>query len=202
VPPSVAQLTALVMQGEMASRLGTSPRTIETWRRRATGFPEPLCHFGNTPVFWWPAVEAWHEANRRSRNLVPGRFGAAAAALPARYTDPKNARALDEALATADQPHRPKPNPADDRVFSAEQAHQAEAEFEAEAKRQIAEQRRLEARAAIPARVEEADKRRAELEQLRGKIERTTATTAAHCRHKRKRSVGGMYVCDDCGARW
>lgn len=45
---------------EIAARLGVKRGTVDVWRQRAIGFPEPRWTVGGRPAWDWPDVEAWH----------------------------------------------------------------------------------------------------------------------------------------------
>lgn len=51
---------------QIADRLGVKQNTVDRWRRRSTGFPEPrwprVC---NGPAWHWPDVRAWAVASGR-----------------------------------------------------------------------------------------------------------------------------------------
>jgi hypothetical protein len=49
---------------EIASRHGTTPGTIRSWRHRHDDFPAPIADLAMGPVFDWHAVEAWLKTRR------------------------------------------------------------------------------------------------------------------------------------------
>ncbi len=61
-------LSDLVGQTEIAQRAGTTPGTIDTWRRRHADFPEPLARLAAGNVWRWEDVAAWLAIPRK-----PGR---------------------------------------------------------------------------------------------------------------------------------
>jgi hypothetical protein len=44
---------------EIAERLGVARRTVDQWRQRETGFPQPTWTVGGRPAWHWPLVQAW-----------------------------------------------------------------------------------------------------------------------------------------------
>lgn len=58
----------LVSVTEIAQRLGTTPGTVQAWRRRDIGFPTPLVTLATGPVWAWSDIERWAAVPRR-----PGR---------------------------------------------------------------------------------------------------------------------------------
>lgn len=49
---------------EIAARLGVARRTVDAWRQRDLGFPEPRWQVGGRPAWNWDDVTAWTKANR------------------------------------------------------------------------------------------------------------------------------------------
>ena len=47
---------------EIAERLGVKRRTVDQWRQRDLGFPEPRWTVGGRPAWQWDDVQAWHES--------------------------------------------------------------------------------------------------------------------------------------------
>lgn len=58
----------LVDVAAIASRAGTTPGTVHSWRRRHVDFPAPLVTLAIGPVWDWRDVAAWLGRARR-----PGR---------------------------------------------------------------------------------------------------------------------------------
>src|SRR5690606_19305187 len=52
---------------DIAERLGTTRNTVESWRRRDHGFPEPDWTVGGRPAWRWGAVREWAERTGRLR---------------------------------------------------------------------------------------------------------------------------------------
>jgi predicted DNA-binding transcriptional regulator AlpA len=50
---------------EIAERLGVSRRTVDQWRQRDTGFPEPRWRVGGRPAWNFDDVERWAKASGR-----------------------------------------------------------------------------------------------------------------------------------------
>ena len=50
---------------EIAARLGVKRGTVDAWRARGLGFPEPRWLVGGRPAWNWDDVEAWHAARGR-----------------------------------------------------------------------------------------------------------------------------------------
>lgn len=44
---------------EIAARLGVSRSTVDKWRTRSLGFPEPRWQVGGRPAWNWDDIEAW-----------------------------------------------------------------------------------------------------------------------------------------------
>jgi predicted DNA-binding transcriptional regulator AlpA len=47
---------------EIAERLGVKRGTVDMWRIRSIGFPEPRWAVGGRPAWNWSDVEAWAKA--------------------------------------------------------------------------------------------------------------------------------------------
>lgn len=47
---------------EIATRLGVKRRTVDSWRQRDIGFPEPRWSVGGRPAWNWDDVERWAKA--------------------------------------------------------------------------------------------------------------------------------------------
>lgn len=47
---------------EIGARLDVQRTTVDRWRQRPLGFPEPEWTVGGRPAWDWPDVKAWHEA--------------------------------------------------------------------------------------------------------------------------------------------
>lgn len=60
--------TDLVGRQEMARRAGTTPGTVDSWRRRHPSFPAPEGYIGRSPAWSWRKVARWLKLPRR-----PGR---------------------------------------------------------------------------------------------------------------------------------
>jgi len=45
---------------EIADRLNVKRGTVNAWRTRALGFPEPRWTVGGRPAWNWDEIEAWH----------------------------------------------------------------------------------------------------------------------------------------------
>lgn len=58
-PIQLIDLGELVGRAEIAQRAGIKLQTVDTWRRRYETFPEPIGTISGTPLWLWPAVEAW-----------------------------------------------------------------------------------------------------------------------------------------------
>lgn len=46
---------------EIAARLGVKRRTVDAWRQRELGFPEPRWQVGGRPAWHFDDVAAWYE---------------------------------------------------------------------------------------------------------------------------------------------
>lgn len=46
---------------EIAARLGVKRRTVDAWRQRDLGFPEPRWQVGGRPAWNFDDVAAWYE---------------------------------------------------------------------------------------------------------------------------------------------
>lgn len=46
---------------EIAARLGVQRRTVDSWRQRDIGFPEPRWSVGGRPAWNFDDVQAWHQ---------------------------------------------------------------------------------------------------------------------------------------------
>jgi predicted DNA-binding transcriptional regulator AlpA len=57
--------TNLVSRSELARRAGTTPGTVDSWRRRHSTFPRPF-YIGRSPAWYWYEVEEWLATPRRS----------------------------------------------------------------------------------------------------------------------------------------
>ena len=44
---------------EIAERLGVKRGTVDQWRARELGFPQPRWQVGNRPAWNWDDIEAW-----------------------------------------------------------------------------------------------------------------------------------------------
>lgn len=44
---------------EIAERLGVARRTVDSWRQREMGFPEPRWTVGGRPAWNWDDVAPW-----------------------------------------------------------------------------------------------------------------------------------------------
>lgn len=86
--PDVAELSALIHQSayvtdaaeearrrvhracdpvgavEIATRLGVSRSTVDSWRQRKVGFPEPRWTVGGRPAWNFDDVEAWYTSRK------------------------------------------------------------------------------------------------------------------------------------------
>lgn len=51
---------------EIAERLNVKRRTVDQWRQRNTGFPEPRWSVGGRPAWNWDEIEAWAKKKRPS----------------------------------------------------------------------------------------------------------------------------------------
>lgn len=49
---------------EIATRLGVKRRTVDSWRQRDLGFPEPRWSVGGRPAWNWDDVERWANARK------------------------------------------------------------------------------------------------------------------------------------------
>ena len=47
---------------EIAARLGVKRGTVDQWRQRDIGFPDPRWTVGGRPAWQWDDVEAWYAA--------------------------------------------------------------------------------------------------------------------------------------------
>jgi hypothetical protein len=61
----VAGATDIVGMVEIAERLGVQRTTVERWRQRYDNFPRPSIVVSGTPIWTWPAVEAWAKFSGR-----------------------------------------------------------------------------------------------------------------------------------------
>ena len=52
---------------EIAARLGVARRTVDQWRQRELGFPEPRWTVGGRPAWAWADIEAWAAARRKTQ---------------------------------------------------------------------------------------------------------------------------------------
>lgn len=50
---------------EIAARLGVARRTVDSWRQRDVGFPEPRWTVGGRPAWDWSDVKAWARSTGR-----------------------------------------------------------------------------------------------------------------------------------------
>ena len=50
---------------EIAERLNVERRTVDSWRQRDVGFPEPRWTVGGRPAWDWPDVEKWARLTSR-----------------------------------------------------------------------------------------------------------------------------------------
>jgi predicted nucleic acid-binding protein len=67
--PDSDQRSDLVSVAEIAARAARPVNTIQSWRRRHPGFPEPVASLATGPVWTWPDVDRWirdRAAPRRS----------------------------------------------------------------------------------------------------------------------------------------
>lgn len=65
-PIQLVDLADLVGRAEIAERAGIRLQTVDTWRRRYPDtFPDPIGTISGTPLWLWPAIEAWIEATPR-----------------------------------------------------------------------------------------------------------------------------------------
>lgn len=53
---------------EVAERLGVSRGTVDKWRLRDVGFPDPDYTVGGRPAWDWATVKAWAEETGREDN--------------------------------------------------------------------------------------------------------------------------------------
>ncbi len=51
---------------EIAERLGVKRRTVDAWRQRDLGFPEPRWTVGGRPAWNYDDVAAWHADRPRA----------------------------------------------------------------------------------------------------------------------------------------
>ena len=51
---------------EIAKRLGVARRTVDQWRQRKTGFPEPRWSVGGRPAWNYDEVLAWAKETGRA----------------------------------------------------------------------------------------------------------------------------------------
>lgn len=70
---------------EIADRLKVSRKTVDSWRQRRTGFPEPKWLVGNRPAWDWRDVHVWAQG----RGLVKATPTATPAASPAASSKPE-----------------------------------------------------------------------------------------------------------------
>lgn len=49
---------------EIAARLGVKRRTVDAWRQRGLGFPEPRWTVGGRPAWNFGDVAAWYASRR------------------------------------------------------------------------------------------------------------------------------------------
>jgi predicted DNA-binding transcriptional regulator AlpA len=57
----------LVGSREIAARLGIAQSTVVQWRKRYSGFPEPVAKLHQTLVWSWADIEEWTRKNRKPR---------------------------------------------------------------------------------------------------------------------------------------
>jgi predicted DNA-binding transcriptional regulator AlpA len=50
---------------EIAARLGVARRTVDAWRQRDIGFPEPRWTVGGRPAWDFADVEDWYKGRRQ-----------------------------------------------------------------------------------------------------------------------------------------
>jgi hypothetical protein len=50
---------------EICTRLGVARNTVNVWRQRHLGFPEPQWTVSGWPAWDWPDVQAWAEQTGR-----------------------------------------------------------------------------------------------------------------------------------------
>lgn len=55
---------------EIAERLGVKRRTVDQWRQRRLGFPEPRWTVGGRPAWNWPDVSAWHSTRHPNEDRM------------------------------------------------------------------------------------------------------------------------------------
>lgn len=46
---------------EIAARLGVKRGTVDQWRQRYVGFPEPRWSVGGRPAWNYDDIQAWHD---------------------------------------------------------------------------------------------------------------------------------------------
>jgi predicted DNA-binding transcriptional regulator AlpA len=56
---------------EIAARLGVERRTVDSWRQRDLGFPDPRWTVGGRPAWDWADVVPWAAA--RGHDVTEGR---------------------------------------------------------------------------------------------------------------------------------
>lgn len=54
---------------EVAARLGVKRATVDIWRTRDLGFPEPRWTVGGRPAWNWDEIEAWAKQTNRTPTL-------------------------------------------------------------------------------------------------------------------------------------
>ena len=52
---------------EIAERLGVARRTVDQWRQRDIGFPDPRWQVGGRPAWNWDDIEHWHKSRPHIR---------------------------------------------------------------------------------------------------------------------------------------
>jgi hypothetical protein len=72
-PIQLVDLADLVGRAEIAERAGIRLQTVDTWRRRYPSFPDPMGTISGTPIWHWPAVEAWIRDTPRDAGRPPRR---------------------------------------------------------------------------------------------------------------------------------
>ncbi len=55
----------IVDMGTIAMRLGYAVRTVHSWRRRNTGFPDPAGRLAGRPYWNWEEVQQWAKETGR-----------------------------------------------------------------------------------------------------------------------------------------
>lgn len=61
----------LVGPGEIASRCGVNPTTVNKWVERHTDFPRPLVHLAMGKVYSWTEINAWQSTRTRPGQQRP-----------------------------------------------------------------------------------------------------------------------------------